>query len=138
METYPLNGIALLLGHRASLGARGQRSVVIGVLAKEAEELLRVLGDQLRQLRVASTKLLQDRLQHLGLLLHTLAELLELGVMSQEVEVAQAGLAAGGGSGNSSGRLRASAAASALALLGSEIEQVHTLGLASGSFGSHG
>jgi hypothetical protein len=48
-----------------------------------------MLSDQLCQLWVTSADLLEDRLEHLGLLLHDLAELLELGVVAEEVEVAQ-------------------------------------------------
>ncbi len=87
-ETHPLDSVPFFLGNRNSLRAGGERSIVVGVLAKEAEELFGVLGDQLGKLRVASAQLLQDRLEHLGLLLDNLAELLELGVVPQEVEVA--------------------------------------------------
>jgi hypothetical protein len=48
-----------------------------------------MLGNQLRKLRVTGTKLLKDGLQHLGLLLDDLAELLKLGVVAQEVQVAE-------------------------------------------------
>lgn len=88
-NTHSLNGVPLLLGHGDSLSPRGQWGVIISVLTEQAEELLGVLGYQLGQLRVASSKLLQDRLQHLRLLLDNLAKLLELGVVSQEIQVTE-------------------------------------------------
>jgi hypothetical protein len=41
-----------------------------------------MLSDELGQLRISSTDLLQDRLEHLRVLLHDLSKLLELGVIS--------------------------------------------------------
>lgn len=104
-DTYSLNGVPLLLGHGNSLSSWRQGGIVISVLAEQAEELLGVLSYQLGKLRVASAKLLQDRLEHLGLLLDNLAKLLELGVVSQEVQVAES-LSAGscGSDGGSSSR----------------------------------
>lgn len=104
VSTYPLNSVALLLGDGNSLCTRRQGRVVVGILAQKLEELVGVRGNQLGQLRVAGTELLQDGLEHLRLLLHHLAQLLELGVVAEEVEVAQvAGTTAGsGGSGSGS------------------------------------
>jgi hypothetical protein len=104
-EPYSLNGISLLLGDGNSLGARGERNIIVSIFTQQLKELVWVRGNQLRQLRVASAELLQDRLQHLRLLLNNLAELLKLGVVSEEVEVAQiATLAAGNGRGGGSSR----------------------------------
>jgi len=77
-----------------------ERSVLVAAgLAQQLQELVLVLRDELSQLRVARAELLQDRLQHLGLLLNDLAELLELGVRSEEVEVAETLLTSSGGGG---------------------------------------
>lgn len=105
---------------------RRQRRVVVALLAEERQELLRVLRDELRELRVPRAELLQDGLKHLWLLLHDLAELLELRVVPEEVEVAESRLARGGaGTGSRSGHARVSAAAtSSAALLGGEVEEV--------------
>ena len=46
-------------------------------------------GDELSQLWVPGAELLEDGLQHLGLLLDNLAELLELSIVPEEVEVTQ-------------------------------------------------
>jgi hypothetical protein len=101
--TYPLNGVPLLLSHGNGLSTRGQGGVIVSILAKQAEELLGVLGDQLGKLGVASTQLLQDGLQHLGLLLDNLTQLLELGVVSQEVQVAESlSTSSSGGDGGGS------------------------------------
>lgn len=104
-DTHSLNGVPLLLSHGNSLSSRRKGRIVVSVLAEQAEELLRVLGYQLGELGVACTKLLQDRLQHLRLLLDDLAKLLELGVVSQEVQVAESLPASScGGDGGSSSR----------------------------------
>lgn len=134
-STHSLNGVPLLLGHGNSLSSRRQGGVVVSVLAEQAEELLGVLGNQLGQLWVASAELLQDRLQHLGLLLHNLAKLLELRVVSQEVQVAEP-LPASSRSGDGGGGSRASTGASTTgtgpagttsSLLCGQVEQVHTV-----------
>jgi hypothetical protein len=143
-NTHSLDGVPLLLGHCNSLGSRGQWGIVVGVLAKQAEELLGILGNELGQLRVARSELLQDRLQHLGLLLDNLAELLELWVVSQEVQVTESLPASccGGHSGSRS-RSRSSTTSSSNAgttgttspLLCGQVEKVHTVITASGSWG---
>lgn len=89
MATYPLDGITLLLRNRNRLSARGKRYVVVGILTKQLKELVRVGRNKLSQLGVSGTKLLENGLQHLGLLLNDLAKLLELGVVSEEIQVAQ-------------------------------------------------
>ena len=48
-----------------------------------------MLSDQLSQLWVSSANLLKDRLEHLRLLLDDLSELLELGIVSEEIKIAQ-------------------------------------------------
>lgn len=125
-DSYPLDSIALLLGDRNSLGTRGQRNIVIGIFAKELEELIGIRGNELSQLRVAGTKLLEDGLEHLRLLLDNLAELLELGVMSQEVEVTQVTTLTGSSRSSSRGGGLVATASSPTrtASLSSEIEQV--------------
>lgn len=87
--THPFNSIALFFCDRDSLGAGGQGNVVVGAFAQKREELVGVGGNQLCKLRVAGAKLLQNRLEHLWLLLNNLAELLELRVMSEKIQVAQ-------------------------------------------------
>jgi hypothetical protein len=64
-----------------------QRNIIVSILSKKLHELLRILGDDLRELRIASGNLLQDRLKHLWLLLDNLSQLLERWVVAQEVEV---------------------------------------------------
>ena len=61
------------------------------------KKLVRVGSDELGEPGVASTELLKNRLQHLGLLLNDLPKLLELRIMSEKIQIAQlaAGLAAG-------------------------------------------
>ena len=69
---------------------------------------------------------MQDGLEHLRLLLHDLAELLELGVIPKEIEVPEArGPRGCSGSGRSSGRTRVTPApAAAATLLGREVEEI--------------
>lgn len=120
--TYTLNGIPLLLRHGDSLRTGGERRiVVVALLAEQREELLRVLRDELRELRVARAELLQNGLEHLRLLLHHLAELLELRVIPEEVEVAETCGGPGTRGGGGAARL---STASTTALLGSKVEEV--------------
>lgn len=112
--------------------SRGERSIIItSGLAKQAEELIGVLRDQLCQLRIASAQLCKNGFQHRRLLLDDLTQLLKLGVMSQKIEVAESLLAlalalAGSGSGSYSGSSRGAGRRAASrarpALLGSEVE----------------
>lgn len=132
-----LNSIALFLGD-----GNADRATLT-TLAEKVEELVGVLADHLSELRVTSTELLQDRLQHLGLLLHKLTHLLELGIVAQEIEVSET-------SGLSTGTLRTTStttSTSAVAKLSSKIEEVNLVivvttggsgrsGLGSGSRGS--
>ena len=121
--TYTLNSIPLLLRHGNSLRAGGKRRVVVvALLAEQREELLRVLRDELRELRVARAELLQDGLEHLRLLLHHLAELLELRVIPEEVEVAET--CGGPGTRGGGGGATRLSTASTTALLGSKVEEV--------------
>lgn len=138
--TYSFNSFSLLLGHTDSLSAGGQSGIVVSIFAKQVQELIRVCTNQLSQLRVAGTELLQDWLQHLRLLLNDLTELLELGVAAQKVEVTKTTLSSrgSGGTGTSSGtststskrtsnRSRTSSTTrTASALLCCEIEEVET------------
>lgn len=98
------------------------------VLAEQLQELFGVLPDQLGNLGVASGNLLQDRLQHLRLLLHELSELLEMGVGAQEVQVGES-IAA------TTTTTSSSATAAALAGLGSRLEHIETLIAKSRSLG---
>lgn len=118
-RTYPLNSIALLLGDRNGLGAWRQRDVVFGILAEQLEESVGVRGNKLGKLGVASAELLQDGLQHLGLLLYNLAELLKLRVGAQEIQVSE--ISTGGSSGSISA---AAAGSTSTTSLSGEIEQV--------------
>lgn len=147
-ETQPnqaLNGVALLLGDGDLVGSGGQRCVVISShLTKKAKELFGVLGDELSELGVAGAQLCENRLEHLRLLLDNLAQLLELGVVTKEVEVSKALLAARSSSRHGS-RSRSTSTTSATgasprstALLSGEIEEVgaHVLVDTSGLGGS--
>jgi hypothetical protein len=71
--TYPFNSLTLLLGNADRLSPGRQWGILVRILSKQLEELLRILVNQLRQLRVSGANLLQDRLKHLGLLLHDLS-----------------------------------------------------------------
>jgi hypothetical protein len=73
------------------LRTRGQLALLVltEILTQQLQELLRVLSDHLGNLRVTSCDLLQDGLEHVGLLLDKLSELLEVGVAAQEVQVTQ-------------------------------------------------
>jgi len=71
--TQTLNSFALVLGDGHGLRTRRQRGVLVSVLGKQLQELLRVLCDHLRQLWVSRADLLQDGLKHLRLLLYDLS-----------------------------------------------------------------
>jgi hypothetical protein len=88
-ETYPLDGSAFFLCDADGLSSWWEWGIIVTVFAQQLQELVRMLSDQLRQLWVTSAHLLEDRFEHLGLLLHDLAKLLELGVVAEEVEVTQ-------------------------------------------------
>jgi hypothetical protein len=62
--------------------------VLTKILAQQLQELLGVLTNHRGDLGVACGDLLQDGLEHVRLLLDELAELLEVGVVAQEIEVA--------------------------------------------------
>ena len=61
-KTYSLNSRPLLLRNANLLRARWHRPLAFGILAQQLQKLIRVLPNQLRQLRVARAHLLQDRL----------------------------------------------------------------------------
>lgn len=85
----PLNRVALLLRYRDLVNARGQwRIVVTAALAQQTEKLVRILRDELSKLRIPCAELRKDGLEHARLLLYHLPQLLELGVVAKEVEVA--------------------------------------------------
>jgi hypothetical protein len=50
--------------------------------------LVWILPDQCSKLWVPSADLLQDRFEHLRLLLHNLTQLLELRIISEEIKIA--------------------------------------------------
>jgi hypothetical protein len=89
LGTYPLNSSTFFLRDADSLSPWWERSIIVTILAQQLQELLRVLSDQLCQLWVTSAYLLEDGLEHLGLLLHDLTKLLELGIVTEEIEVAK-------------------------------------------------
>jgi hypothetical protein len=89
LKTYSFDRSSLLFGDADGLSSRWEWRIVVTIFAQELEKLLWVLPNELSQLWVASADLLEDRLKHLGLLLDDLSELLELWVISQEVEVTQ-------------------------------------------------
>jgi hypothetical protein len=59
------------------------------VLRQKLKKLFLVLTNQLSQLWVAGSDLLQDGFEHLRLLLHQLSQLLEMRVVAKEIEIAQ-------------------------------------------------
>lgn len=134
-STHPLNGVPLLLSDTNSLSARRQGSVIIDIFTEQTQELARIVSDHLGELRVAGAKLLKNRLEHLRLLLDDLAELLELSIVTQEVQVAKAtttlgssgGSQAGSGAGASSGGSTSTTGTAATPLLSSKIEQVDVI-----------
>jgi hypothetical protein len=75
------------------------------------------LSDNLSNLGVASGHLLQDRLEHLRLLLYQLAELLEVGVAAKEIQVCVT-------TGRTTGTSRPSTTTTTLTSLGSSLEHV--------------
>lgn len=124
---------------------RRQRSIVVSILTKQAEKLVGVLSDQLGELRVAGTELLEDGLQHLGLLLDDLTELLKLGVISQEIQVAESlttssrSSRGGGGTNTGTGTTSASSTSGATAsCLRGKVEQVYVTVVVDTSSGSSG
>lgn len=130
IDTYTFDSIALFFGDSDRLRTRGKRGVVIAILAKETEELVGILSNQLGKMRVASPKLLQNWLQHMRLLLNDLTQLLKLSIVAKKVEVAKTLAASGSSShGSSSSRSGSPTTASATtgattALLRGEVEQV--------------
>lgn len=133
-ETQPnqaLNGVAFLLGDGNLVGSGWERCVVIsGHLTEKAEELFGVLRDELGELGVAGAQLGENGFEHLRLLLDNLAQLLELGVVTKEIEVTKALLAARSSSRHGSGGRSASATSTtgasprSTALLSGEVEEV--------------
>lgn len=109
-----LNSIALLLCNGNTDGT------TLATLAEEVKELIGVLCDHLGELRVTSSELLQDRLQHLGLFLYELTHLLELGVVTEEIEVAETSSLSTSSLSTTTG----TTSTSAVADLGSKIEKV--------------
>lgn len=91
----------------------------------------------MRQLRVSGSQLLKNGLQHLGLLLYDLTELLELWVVAKEVEVSQitgttssssstcGSSCGGGGSRGSAPTSSTSTGTTTTTSLSSQVKQVH-------------
>ena len=136
-STHSLNGITLLLSHTNGLSTGRQRRVIVIILAKQIQELVGVLGDQLGELGVSGTQLLENGLEHLRLLLDDLAKLLELGIISKEIQVSKipggatttGSNCSGGGGGTRTGVCASSATSTTtstttLALLSRKIEQI--------------
>ena len=117
--TYTLDGISFFFGDGNRLGTRRERGVIVNIFAEQVQELARVVGNQLGKLGVALTELLQDGLQHLGLLLYHLSELLELSIIPKEVQISKPRLLAT----RSRSTWVASPSGTAL-LCGSEIEKI--------------
>ena len=84
----------------------------------------------MRKLGISGAELLEDRLEHLRLLLYNMAQLLELLIIPEELKVSKSSLTtSGGGSGGSSsngGITRTSTGTPAVALLSGKIEEVDT------------
>lgn len=87
IRPYPFDSFPFLLRDADSLGARRHRRVLVTSLAEELKKLVGVLTDQFGELRVAGPDLLQDGFEHLRRVGHHLAQLLELRVVAEEVEV---------------------------------------------------
>lgn len=87
--SYPLDSFPLFLGHADGLSPRRHGRVLVDIFTQQLKELVGVLSDELRKLRVTGANLLQNRLEHLRLVLDDLAQLLELRVVSKKVQVAQ-------------------------------------------------
>lgn len=92
-STQALDRIALLFGDLDRIRSGRKRRVIVSTaLRQQLEELLLILTDKLSELRVSGTELLKDRLKHLRLLLDDLSQLLELRVVTKEIEVSESGL----------------------------------------------
>lgn len=89
-KTHPLNRIPLLLRDPdiPTRTRRHRQPVTLHPLSNQLQELLRILANQLRELRVRGAHLLQHVFEHAGILLDQLAELLEHRVVAEEVEIA--------------------------------------------------
>jgi hypothetical protein len=100
------------------LSTRRQSLVIFTkVLSEQLKELFRVLSNNLSNLGVASGNLLQDGLEHLGLLLYQLTELLEVRVAAKEIQVCITTSRTTGTSGSST-------TTTTLTSLGSSLEHV--------------
>lgn len=131
MDTYALDGISLLFCNTDSLCTWWKH--VITIFAQELQKLLFVLSNELCNLRVASSDLLENGLEHLRLLLNKLAQLLEVAVVPQEVEIWESFTSAGTctRSCTSTG-----ARTPTVSCLRSGLEQVDRFTFATGSSGS--
>jgi hypothetical protein len=80
--THSLNSLTLLLCNTNSLSSWRKWSVIVAILTQKLQELFRVLSYERSKLWISSADLLQNRLEHLRVLLYNLSELLELRVIS--------------------------------------------------------
>lgn len=101
-NTYPVDGFSFFFCDKYLLGSGRSRCIIIGLFAQELQELFRMFLNQLGKLRVTGADLLKDRLQHLRLSLDNLAKLLELRVISQEIQVGNTSCGASSSSSASS------------------------------------
>jgi hypothetical protein len=62
VRTYPFDGIPFLLGYADRLGARRQLGIVPNIFGQKLEKLILILSNELSELRVPSSDLLEDRL----------------------------------------------------------------------------
>merc|ERR1712187_37653 len=76
---------SLLFRNTDRLCTRGKH--VFTVFTQQLKELFFVLANELRDLRVTSSDLLKNGLEHLRLLLNKLAQLLKMRVVTKEIEV---------------------------------------------------
>lgn len=86
-SAHALDSSPLILRNADLLRSRRQWCIPLRILRQQLKKLIRILPYQRRKLRIAGANLLQDRLQHLRLRLHNLAQLLELRVVAQEIEI---------------------------------------------------
>ena len=84
--THSFDGFSLLFSNADGLGTGGQSGIVVNILSEKRHEGFGILADELCDLGVTSSNLLKDGLQHLRLSLNELAKLLELGVVSKELQ----------------------------------------------------
>ena len=101
-KAYPFNRLPFVLCDAYSLGSRWQWRILICILTQQLKKLVGMLSNQLSKLGVPSADLLEDGFEHARLGLYNLSELLELGIVSEEVQIVKSARSPSG-TGASSG-----------------------------------